>query len=819
MQLNVEQKKIINNKPMGHTLLRGVAGSGKTTVAVNRIPFLVDNYCIDKDDKVLMVTYNKTLINYIKYVYEKTNEEKAAEQLSIFSSNHEDKVEIRNIDSIIYTYYNTYKKLNNKSYQLITDTKKRQNILNQSILEMSKLHSDVKVLDVQNSRFLKEEIDWIKACNYMEIEEYQNVDRIGRMGQKNADGPQKLIKNSPTRRAIFELMQHYTKNLIKNDFIDFPDMALIALKQAKVKPLYKFTHILIDESQDLSKVQLEFLRCMYNEKSYSSIMFVADTAQSIYPSAWLVKGRSFTTIGFDMTGKSNALAKNYRTTTQIAEAAYSLIENDTNIVDDDNFVKPSLIDKQGSYPIFKSFENSKEENQYLADLVNDTLLKKYNLCDIAIVARLKNQLIETEETLKACGIAAKVLDTKESMDFKENNLKLLTMHSIKGLEFKVIIIVGLSSKVFPYRQSGVLMEDGDLLESNERKLLYVGMTRATEMLYLSANGEISKFISQINGKYLTINEASAFKCYYPISAQNYLFKDKIIDLYSNEEKVRQWIIRELIDNYKYPDSLIDVEYKVNLFSRVGLVDIAVLIHKNKTKIPYIFIEVKRKSHGIQQCIEQLKSYMSVNSECQYGIATDGSELRIINRNFELIDDIPRFNSSMLPSSIETFEYYDFTHKKKIEFLRDRNKIDEIIVDTQGAEEEYNENNMYPLNIYSDIAAGVPIEMNSDVQDIFYLPTHWLQNSNESFILKVKGDSMIDAGVNDGDYVIIKKQSVAESRDIVAVDIDGNATLKRFVPMGDTIFFMPENKDYEPIQVKADQARIIGVAVGSVKRRM
>jgi hypothetical protein len=71
---------------------------------------------------------------------------------------------------------------------------------------------------------------------------------------------------------------------------------------------------------------------LYNGKDYSSLLFIADTAQSIYSHSWLTKGRSFASIGFDMTGKSNILAKNYRTTTQIAQASYSLIENDLEIV-------------------------------------------------------------------------------------------------------------------------------------------------------------------------------------------------------------------------------------------------------------------------------------------------------------------------------------------------------------------------------------------------------------------------------------------------------------------------------------------------------
>ena len=69
MQLNLEQKKLIRSSAMGHSIIRGVAGSGKTTVAVHRISFLLDNYCYGASDKILMVTYNKSLTNYIEYIY------------------------------------------------------------------------------------------------------------------------------------------------------------------------------------------------------------------------------------------------------------------------------------------------------------------------------------------------------------------------------------------------------------------------------------------------------------------------------------------------------------------------------------------------------------------------------------------------------------------------------------------------------------------------------------------------------------------------------------------------------------------------------
>lgn len=79
--------------------------------------------------------------------------------------------------------------------------------------------------------------------------------------------------------------------------------------------------------------------------------------------------------------------------------------------------------------------------------------------------------------------------------------------------------------------------------------------------------------------------------------------------------------------------------------------------------------------------------------------------------------------------------------------------------------------------------------------------------------------MIDAGINDQDYVLIQKQSTAQNRDIVAVAIDDEATLKRFVRMGDSVLLMPENPKYEPIQLSDNQAKVVGVAIGLLKKEV
>lgn len=94
----------------------------------------------------------------------------------------------------------------------------------------------------------------------------------------------------------------------------------------------------------------------------------------------------------------------------------------------------------------------------------------------------------------------------------------------------------------------------------------------------------------------------------------------------------------------------------------------------------------------------------------------------------------------------------------------------------------------------------------------------VSNPEECFYLRVSGDSMINAGIRDGDLVLIRQQSTAESGQIVACMVDGgDATLKRFRRQGDVVILQPENSNYEPrivslAEFEQGSARIIGVAI-------
>ncbi|REE95513.1 transcriptional repressor LexA [Thermomonospora umbrina] len=113
-----------------------------------------------------------------------------------------------------------------------------------------------------------------------------------------------------------------------------------------------------------------------------------------------------------------------------------------------------------------------------------------------------------------------------------------------------------------------------------------------------------------------------------------------------------------------------------------------------------------------------------------------------------------------------------------------------------------------------IAAGGPILAEEAVEDVFALPKQ-LVGEGTHFLLKVSGDSMIEAAIADGDWVVVRQQPVAENGDIVAAMIDGEATVKTFKRKDDHIWLMPQNKAYEPIP--GDEASVLGRVVAVLRK--
>jgi repressor LexA len=113
-----------------------------------------------------------------------------------------------------------------------------------------------------------------------------------------------------------------------------------------------------------------------------------------------------------------------------------------------------------------------------------------------------------------------------------------------------------------------------------------------------------------------------------------------------------------------------------------------------------------------------------------------------------------------------------------------------------------------------IAAGGPILAEQAIEDIFPLPRE-LVGEGSLFLLKVAGDSMVDAAITDGDWVVVRQQPTAENGDVVAAMIEGEATVKTLKRRDGHAWLMPHNPAYEPIL--GDDATILGKVVAVLRR--
>ena len=113
-----------------------------------------------------------------------------------------------------------------------------------------------------------------------------------------------------------------------------------------------------------------------------------------------------------------------------------------------------------------------------------------------------------------------------------------------------------------------------------------------------------------------------------------------------------------------------------------------------------------------------------------------------------------------------------------------------------------------------IAAGGPVLAEQAVEDVFPLPRE-LVGEGTLFMLRVVGESMVDAAICDGDWVVVRQQPVAENGEIVAAMIDGDATVKTFKKRDGHIWLLPHNPEYEPIP--GDDATILGRVVAVMRR--
>jgi repressor LexA len=199
-------------------------------------------------------------------------------------------------------------------------------------------------------------------------------------------------------------------------------------------------------------------------------------------------------------------------------------------------------------------------------------------------------------------------------------------------------------------------------------------------------------------------------------------------------------------------------------------------------------------------------------------------MKLTRRQREILDFVSGFieQNGYSPSMEEIADHFHFaslnTVFKHLEALekrgylnRDSNRARSIQLSAQSGAGVRN------LPLLGSIAAGLPFEAVATSESL-PVPDYFLPGRGNFYALRVKGESMIDDHIQDGDFVIVESRDAANTGETVVALVDGdNVTLKKFFPEGDNVRLQPANESVAPIVVKGDRVRIQGVVVCVMRR--
>ncbi len=169
----------------------------------------------------------------------------------------------------------------------------------------------------------------------------------------------------------------------------------------------------------------------------------------------------------------------------------------------------------------------------------------------------------------------------------------------------------------------------------------------------------------------------------------------------------------------------------------------------------------------------------------------------------------------MPSYAEIMTLLDFKSKNSVYKL-----INKLV--TEGILDKDSRGRLVPNRIDSEIPllglveAGIPTTVDEQSTDMLNLDSYLIRDKSSSFLLEVKGDSMIDAGIQEGDLVVAERKGEPKIGDIVIAEVDGGWTMKYFRKKGSVVYLEPANKDYKPI-FPVHQLRIAAIVRGVIRR--
>lgn len=449
LRLDEEQLKLTRWALKGPTLIRGGAGTGKSTVALYRVREALARS--DAQSKLLFTTYTKALLSVSAQLLDQllTPEQRA-------------RVELSTVDQL--------------AHKLVRATRPVGGFESQraALARLKPLRADFeppasgafeaklrrRALGRHSDRYLLEEFEWIiQGRGLNSVEDYEGADRRGRG----------VAFSASLRRSVWALYERFER---ERELESFPALRREALALATQRGAPRYTHVFVDEAQDLSPTALAFVSEL--AESPEGLFFAADNKQSIYAKgSWAAVHPRL-----KLRGRTAVLRKNYRSTEQLDRAAFSLL------APEDDSPEPSLSVHQGPRPVLLRGCPPDAQAEWAARFIRQMARAqrlKRSVAAVLVPTQAAGQ--QLAEELCAAGLKARYMQSQQ-LDLQEEVVKVMTLHSAKGLEFPIVVVAGFQAGDYPERAQ--FSEPGLFEERmrDARRLLYVGLSRAMRALML-----------------------------------------------------------------------------------------------------------------------------------------------------------------------------------------------------------------------------------------------------------------------------------------------------------------------------------------------
>lgn len=458
--LHPTQRKIVQKEYSGAARVLGGAGTGKTVVAIHRAKHLASK--CEGQERILMTTFTANLAADIR---ENLRKICTLEELR--------RIEVIHLDA----WVNQFMRESGFSAQIAYDDAIDSLWEKAIMLANNDLPFDVSFYEEEWNRI-------VIAQEALTLEKYVKAVRNGRGTRLDRK----------KRMQVWKVFENY-QNLMKENQIRDINTAMYEstklLQSAGKRPRY--VSVIVDEGQDFSDNAYRLIRALAGEEHRNDIFIVGDSHQRIY--------RNHPTLfkcGINVRGRSSILKINYRTTEEIRKCAFALLNGISFDDLDEGF---DLGDKcrsltHGEKPIIENFSNANDEFDFLLGEVKKLKDNGVALTDICVVARTKKLVDDYIALFTRAGIRSYAIKRNKADDRSFDGLRVATMHRVKGLEFKYVIIAAVNNRIIPLPSAINKTDSVSEAESltSERCLLYVAMTRAQKGVYITSYGRKSEFL-------------------------------------------------------------------------------------------------------------------------------------------------------------------------------------------------------------------------------------------------------------------------------------------------------------------------------------